>query len=843
MNPTRSAAVLLLLFATAPAASTATSRGPEVLPCVALSMIANPPDGGTLSAITPRDCRDGYRIGTTVALTAAPAAGFSFASWISDAGEVRNVAAPQTTLVVSGAGAVAVNFARQARAPDAHFAVSPAAPRVGEPIRLTDTSSGFPTSWSWDVGDDGHLDAAERSPVVLFDAPGAHEVRLIVNNRGGSSSTVQTVVVAEAPAGLDAVDPNPDLIDPDGSITQDPSRVAADSSSVVGAAADGATRLVVRYAAPGEGQVAFALATGSSPANDGGFLASESTEPASSITAPVSAVNGSFLAFAVYLVPPDFNLPSGHDTDHDRPLGLAATFTPTGGSASPPVALALRLYRPPIVLLHGLWSNSSVWTMPLIGLPYLDVPTPFADYRDTNADRLSVNLLVPYTAVNDVLAWDRARRIAATRADFIAHSMGGILARQWVASAGYAGPSNFNAGDFHKLITLDSPHLGARSATYIVGIREETIVGRLFSAAMYAAGMPINDGAVDDLEFFSPAIDALGLAEVGSHALAGVGGSEYHGFCSGLTGDFVRIVAFFARETVPELLTTIFDTEPNDVVVGLDSENGFLPSEATSTPIPGPDGAHFCVTSSGVYTDAIVTLLNTPVASDAFHFFPPVITAHGTVEPPAPARSAVPPPAPGAAASTVAIAPIVGGSAAVPGGLVHVSVTASSGVQRVLLIGAGDPIEIDGPPFETDVAIPADAAGPLTLTAIGDDGGGFAVSDPLVLTAVPAGAVASVAASPASLSLSSGGAPSPLEAIGAWDDGVSRRITALPGTEFVSSDATVAQVDASGRVTPVSPGFATVTVRNGGASSDVPVSVLGTRAPACARCPRVVPAR
>ena len=63
------------------------------------------------------------------------------------------------------------------------------------------------------------------------------------------------------------------------------------------------------------------------------------------------------------------------------------------------------------------------------------------------------------------------------------------------------------------------------------------IVGEVFAAAMYEAGMPINDGAVDDLEFFSPAIDAIGLAKVGSHALAGVGGSDYNGFCPGLSGD------------------------------------------------------------------------------------------------------------------------------------------------------------------------------------------------------------------------------------------------------------------------------------------------------------------
>ena len=150
-----------------------------------------------------------------------------------------------------------------------------------------------------------------------------------------------------------------------------------------------------------------------------------------------------------------------------------------------------------------------------------------------------------------------------------------------------------HAGDFHKLITLDSPHFGARSDSYVVSIREETIVGRLFAAAMYEAGMPINDGAVDDLEFFSQAIEAIGPANVPSHALAGVGGSDYQNFCPGLSGIFIKTIAFFSDDTVPELLTRIYGNEPNDVVVGLDSQNGPLPSEATSTPIPGPDHQRF----------------------------------------------------------------------------------------------------------------------------------------------------------------------------------------------------------------------------------------------------------
>ena len=808
-------------------------------PCYPLSVAANPTDGGTTTVLTPHNCSAGYRVGTVVGLEAIPAEGFAFASWSTLGQDVLNPSVPLTRVVVTGPIALAANFLQQPTAPVAHFVISPESPRVGEEVRLTDTSSGFPTAWAWDVNDDGHLDAADRKPVVVFKTSGAHPVRLTATNSAGSSTTVGAVLVVQAPAGLDAVDPNPGLLDRDGTITTDPALIAASTSVAVGAAADGATRLVIRYAAPSAGQVTFGLASGD-PANEGGFLATGSTGPAGSVTVPTAPVDGGFLAFAVYLVPPDFNLPSGYETAHDRPLDLTATFTPAGGQPASPVALALRLYRPPIVLLHGLWSNSSVWTMPLLDLTYLDIPTPLADYRDTNADRFSVNLLVPYTAINNVLAWDRGRRIAATRADFIAHSMGGVLARQWVASSSYAAPTNFNAGDMHKLITLDTPHLGARSSTYVVGIRNEEIVGRLFAAAMYAAGMPINDGAVDDLEFFSPAIDSLGLAEVGSHALAGVGGSDYNGFCSGLTGVFVRIVAFFSRDTVPELLTTIFGTEPNDVVVGLDSQNGFLLSPATSTPIPGPDGAHFCVTSSGVYTTAITQLLNTPVTSDAFAFFPPVITAPERGA----ARAAEAAAGAKSATSSIAIEPILGGPIAEPGGSVHVSVAASPDVRRILLIGGGDAVEIDRPPFEADLAIPVSAAGPLALTAVGDDGAGFAISEPVLLTVIPPGAPVSVEGRPASLTLTPDSAAATLDAFGTWDDGIVRRITELPGTERISSDATVAAIDGSGRVVPVAPGFATVTVRNGSASADVPVAVVGLApAPSCARCPRVAPPR
>ena len=96
---------------------------------------------------------------------------------------------------------------------------------------------------------------------------------------------------------------------------------------------------------------------------------------------------------------------------------------------------------------------------------------------------------------------------------------------------------------------------------------------------------------------------------------------------------------------------------------------------------------------------------------------------------------------------------------------------------------------------------------------------------------------------PHALNLIAGEPPAVLEADARYEDGVVRTITGILGTEFVSSDATVVTVSASGRVTPVGAGRATVTIRNGAVSADVPVAVFGTCEASCVRCPVVVPAR
>ena len=196
----------------------------DVPACRSLSIVANPPDGGTVQAQTPPNCRGGYRDGTVVAVTASPAPGYVLASWTSSGGAVQDPDSPVTAVTVAGPTAVGANFERQLRPPTAHFVLSPASPRAGEAVQFTDTSSGFPTSWVWDIDGDGRVDTTARNPTFVFGAPGVYTTRLTAANHSGSSVTTAAVTIVASPEGLDAVDPNPELVNRDGTITQDPAR-------------------------------------------------------------------------------------------------------------------------------------------------------------------------------------------------------------------------------------------------------------------------------------------------------------------------------------------------------------------------------------------------------------------------------------------------------------------------------------------------------------------------------------------------------------------------------------------------------------------------------------------
>jgi PKD repeat protein len=78
--------------------------------------------------------------------------------------------------------------------PTASFTASPTNVVVGVPVNFTDTSTGPPTSWSWDFGDTGTSTAQSPSHTYLF--PGNFAISLTVSNTGGASSFVSSNLIS-----------------------------------------------------------------------------------------------------------------------------------------------------------------------------------------------------------------------------------------------------------------------------------------------------------------------------------------------------------------------------------------------------------------------------------------------------------------------------------------------------------------------------------------------------------------------------------------------------------------------------------------------------------------------
>ena len=62
-------------------------------------------------------------------------------------------------------------------------------------MQFTDTSTGNPTSWSWDFQNDGSFESSDQFPQFSYPAGGSYSVRLRVSNLGGTSSTVRVITV------------------------------------------------------------------------------------------------------------------------------------------------------------------------------------------------------------------------------------------------------------------------------------------------------------------------------------------------------------------------------------------------------------------------------------------------------------------------------------------------------------------------------------------------------------------------------------------------------------------------------------------------------------------------
>jgi pimeloyl-ACP methyl ester carboxylesterase len=318
-------------------------------------------------------------------------------------------------------------------------------------------------------------------------------------------------------------------------VTTDPTVLAQFGREVQGVAADGIARLVVRIASDSTNPIELALFNdanqiSSSTAEDGSItslLPGDNCPSASQCTlTPTGPTGGPYAAYAVYLAPLDFVRPNF--VVNDTGTTSRRVYLSTNGSAASGTT-AVEIVAPPIALIHGIWADPTTWGTLTNTLLAKQPPGPWAnlytiDYSPWNWDYIDRNRERVLSALIGFLhSFKVQKNVAAVQFDLVTHSMGGLISRDMPFSPRFASNSTYGAGLIHKLITIDTPHLGTRFATNIW--HDSRACYDFFSRI----GKPIA-GAVRDMQVSSSLLQRLngstGLGPIPTHAIVGIASSQ-----------------------------------------------------------------------------------------------------------------------------------------------------------------------------------------------------------------------------------------------------------------------------------------------------------------------------
>jgi len=648
-------------------------------------------------------------------------------------------------------------------------------------------------------------------------------------------------------------------------ITDDLALLTSCDSSMVqmeGVVADGVSPLLLRWKVPGPGEVEWSLQDpeSSSTALMGTLVSLDSSEVDTvSIQVPVVAIGGpsaadrEFFALAVYTAPVDFDRPGTLDNNTNvRYMGIVARYRPDG-SPTPNLAAAevVRVERPPVLAVHGLWSEPSAWD-PLTEIredPRWKDRWNALSYKKVNGQSLAITSPHIKGGVESLTEAMTNRSVVAARVDVLAHSNGGIMLRKFADGPEYRRADNMGRGDYHKVLFFDSPHHGSPLADIGVSLREVVEkplkldflpyrMGRRGAILTLFEGVAVIFGtsyeqvtgpALDDLTTDSAELASLGEFTVPTRVH--VGDASY--FWNQAFPPILRqqAAAASAGAALALSLKTFLKlpgawsliTDPSDLIVLAESQEGGLAS-AYYTPI-NVDARH------AIHTEVLGSDFAGALAQDwATHsvqdnsFFAPSM--------PAPQLSAGPATAPSLdddyklvpdfAGRDLVIANPANGTVVTPGGAVYVAVEGgqTSGDTVAILYPGGalvDEIRYLG---NARIDIPAEYIGEFPLMAFGErDDGRLMVSSSITLKVdpsmtVPPATVTAIRVEPTTVVLSGPGATSELRVMGIYSDGIEREVSSLSlGTAYMHTGQAI-HVTPDGVVVGLAPGSEELLVRN-----------------------------
>ncbi len=276
------------------------------------------------------------------------------------------------------------------------------------------------------------------------------------------------------------LDPNPDLIDKHGNLTNDTNLASSLTTFRNGTIADGVSKLLLVIDSNNTLQFSIDGTTADNLTNGALSSLNQSSNnnnnlSSTAIVSPQNISNGKSVVAAVYTPPDNLNL--AENISH-RTVNILTNDTNNS-------LISIQLYRPPVVLVHGLWMNSdNTWVMTDFANRLADngFIYAFADYESHNSktfDPYAIETIGNYgidsirNTINHVLNVYHYFSIAASQVDVVAHSMGGLMARGFVQQSDYKEPDNFMKGSIHRLITIGTPHFGGNLSKFLYEHRDD----------------------------------------------------------------------------------------------------------------------------------------------------------------------------------------------------------------------------------------------------------------------------------------------------------------------------------------------------------------------------------
>lgn len=286
----------------------------------------------------------------------------------------------------------------------------------------------------------------------------------------------------------------------------------------------------------------------------------------------------------------------------------------------------LKLFRAPVLLIHGLWSNDQTFVQmeSFLASKGFERELLFkVSYEGKNAVNFASNNSVVPGGILSLQARAENRSIATGKVNIVGHSMGGILTRLYLQSAAYK-------NDISKFITINTPHSGSQIANFILSNDVRAIAAR---PIFKLKNMPTDKGAISDLRVNGSAIlvdlngPSLNANTVPSHAIASRTGLAVEVIQATdnliLQGSIYAVMMKLGMDD--PFLNTVYG-EPHDIIVPYSSQLGGL-AGANTTTFLGPshiENQQFFGSST-----VVSNLFNSPSSDPAFSqtgFAPPVLT-------------------------------------------------------------------------------------------------------------------------------------------------------------------------------------------------------------------------